>query len=490
MEEGISQNYTCNDYGVRIFLNRRGLQSGSDNSDTRSQPPGLFNARGDTKSRDVSHESNSRNRDCVGSSPCSVSRRIQNVKKVQGVLRVADRHPEGVCNSNRSTYSNHDHRFPIMDLIQRSSMVHQSLLNKIFYRVVPVCALSTAAVLALTDRASARSLSSVIMEPHGILTSPNTMKNIHDNFDNWVKIGELVYKGIQWVGNLPKNIPHYSVDLFSGVYKLIADLVLQTPTFIFDNSIIQDKMLVFSGLSVLIVSVMTAFTGIKQMIKKRHTDVKTISYRFLLATIVSGFAPFIFKMTFSGLNYLSTALNKMTQVELSNYAFVENLSLSALDTTVLIGFDLVSIALLIPILLQSGKRWFDLLCLSAITPLAMSSFVFNETRRYYSAWLEAIISKGKTQLVYAFFIFIMSVFMFGTVGVASTSGLLIKMLILLGGLMTMANPPRMVLSQVDKDGDIGGYANKVKKSTGSVYRTLTFNKFSAAKKLMKKFRRS
>jgi hypothetical protein len=53
------------------------------------------------------------------------------------------------------------------------------------------------------------------------------------------------------------------------------------------------------------------------------------------------------------------------------------------DTFIIILFDLASIALLIPVCLASGKRWFNIMCLACIT-FSFICMDFDRHRHYFN----------------------------------------------------------------------------------------------------------
>jgi hypothetical protein len=350
--------------------------------------------------------------------------------------------------------------------------------------------MSTAALTLMAQQASAKSWQDIIMDKHGILTNPHLIHNMTHDLDTWIKIGNHIWSGMQWITNLPDHLPEYSIQIMTSIFNIISNVTLNTPLFIFDNPVIQDKTLIFSGISILLVIFATILNGIKRMCRKQFTPLKQIMPKFFTATIISGSSPFLFKTGFSALNKLCHWVNDLTN-NMSNLEFINHHTMGFFDGLMLGGFDLVSIALLIPILLKTGKRWFDLLCLSAITPLAMTAYVFDETKHLFNKWFNAIIIRGQTQVVYAFFLFIMSVFIFGTVGlgVHSVYDILMRLLILVGGLMTLANPPEYVTRLTDNVQPIKDFGKDIKQSAINTYHTLTFNKFAMARNLYRKFKK-
>lgn len=310
-------------------------------------------------------------------------------------------------------------------------------------KLIPISVMSTAALALLANQASAKSWQDIVMDHHGILTNPHLIKNMSTNLDQWVNIGNHIWAAIQWIDNFPAHLPEYSLSIMSNIFHLLSNIVLETPLFLFDNPLIQSKTLIFSSVSILLVTILTILNGIKRMLKQRYTSIKEIAPKFFIATAISGFAPFLFKGGFKFLNFLSRSLGDLT-FHISNLDFVTGGNMGFIDGLMLFGFDIVSIVLLIPILLKTAKRWFELICLSTITPLAMSAYVFNETKYLFNKWFKAIIDRSQVQLVYAFFLFIMSVIIFSTAGLTSSYAIIVRLLILVGGLMTLANPPEYV----------------------------------------------
>ena len=127
---------------------------------------------------------------------------------------------------------------------------------------------------------------------------------------------------------------------------------------------------------------------------------------------------------------------------------MSQLKLSGFDTTVLLGFDAMLIALVFPILLQNARRFFDLTFLTVMTPFALSCYVFDEYRYLFSKWWHRIKHLASIQLVFAIFICIMGLIIFGIP--ATTGGsFLVKLLIIAGGFFRLANPPSIIKQKID-----------------------------------------
>src|SRR5690606_19438467 len=121
------------------------------------------------------------------------------------------------------------------------------------------------------------------------------------------------------------------------------------------------------------------------------------------------------------------------------------------EMSMFIGFDIALIGMLIPVLLQNFRRWFELLVLAVVSPLALSCSVFKAHEHFYHIWLNAIKKKSLTQLVYAIYLVIIGTLMFGTKTPETGLDLLTKLGIMIGGLYSMANLPLFIRSYMDNN---------------------------------------
>lgn len=329
-----------------------------------------------------------------------------------------------------------------------------------------------------------------IFTKEGLVERGGSWQEIKGFVDQWSEIGNTLSNGIHFINQLPENMPIYSVQLLSKIYELLTTTVLYTPLFIFNNSLIKDTSLVLAGVSILLVTILTMVEGIKKMLKKKNTDVKKILSRYLLAITGAGFSPFLFEKSFQLINSLTKAISQIGSHKISQFnifssadsvlGFINN---GFMETTLLIVFDAIVLALLIPIILQTGRRWWDLLCLSSLTPLSLSAWIFDDYKHYFDKWWANIKLLAQTQLIYAIYICLMGVFIFGTAGVVTGSGLIAKMLIIIGGLMRMSNPPAFIRAKVDTGDDMEDVGINFYKTMKDVYDTVSLKKLRSMKYL-------
>ena len=292
---------------------------------------------------------------------------------------------------------------------------------------------------------------------HGTPNGIGFSENFAEAVELWRSIGSTIVKIIEWFNNFNENIAHFSVDLLAGIYKNLSMLVLHTPTILFSNSWFSDSVFTFTSISI----AMFTITFILQVLKKtvsakefnpsvKYTETKDVIKKYAMAVVGIGFTPFLFEKGFGLLNTCAKFITSLGYYEISSNEF-SDINSSLVDSIALLGFDLVLIGALVPIFLQNGRRWFDLICLAGISPLALSAWCFEDTKHLTSMWWKSIKDIGMVQIIYSFFIAMMGIFMFGTRGYTSGFGLIVKVAVIAGSLTRLANPPQFLLRMTDSN---------------------------------------
>lgn len=264
-----------------------------------------------------------------------------------------------------------------------------------------------------------------------------------------------------------------SVDLFIWVYETLCNVVLHTPLFLFDTEWFSKNILMFTGLSIGAVVLMSIYEGYKRLlsniIKKQppHTDMGRISSRFPLVILGSGLAPVAFYYGFKGINYVTATILDINTAQLKNSApemALSNFNESFVQTIMYIGFDIALIGFLIPILFQNVRRWFDLFACGTLTPLALSCWMFKQHEHYFHKWWNHIKKCSMTQLVYAGYLLILSGVMFGLSSPSTDKEFLIKIGIIIGGFSRLTSLPKFVSSQIDNSNGVNKTWEDAKKA--------------------------
>lgn len=356
-------------------------------------------------------------------------------------------------------------------------MVYKTLVKLTKKLVIPFGVVTSSFLFTKTK--VARAESNWLIQPEGALYKVAKHKAGESKggdtgiLETWGTIGEYLMKTIEWFIHLPENIAQLSVNLLTKLYELLMH-VLQTPLFIFNNSYIKDATMVFTSSSILIVTILTLIELMKRMFKKRHTDFKDIMSRWSLAVIGSGFAPFLFEQTFNLLNLASKAITQIGASEIKSEQVMNYLKLSGFNTVMLVGFDLILIAIMIPIFLQNFRRFFDLMCLSAITPLALTAWVFDDYRPYFNKWWTQLKSLGSVQIIYSLFICLLGIFIFATKNMVDGTGIFLRLGVCIGGLYRLANPPQFIKSKFDNGDDAIDMTKDLWNTSKNVWNTVTF----------------
>jgi len=283
-----------------------------------------------------------------------------------------------------------------------------------------------------------------------------------------------------WFKEFPQHVYDFSIDIFAFIFKMLMLVGLQTPSFIFNGSYTNGTTMIFSIISISIVILLTMYESFQQMISKvaktRYTDFQTIMKRFPLVIAVAGFTPFLFEKGFQFINKLTRGIISMGGKLFESNEINNLISLSGVDLLGMILFDVVALGLLIPILLQGGRRWFDLFVLCTVSPLALTAWIFDRHRHLHSQWWNEIKRLSVIQLVFATFITLMGVFLYGARFI-SADYWVYKTLIILGALFRLSNPPSFVRSYARGESDVQDMYDSYKKSAIGIYDTLTLKKF-------------
>lgn len=326
---------------------------------------------------------------------------------------------------------------------------------------------------SLTERGD---VSKGIFSKEGIGSRGGSLAEFKSFFESWdiamKKFNEITI----WFNDIHQHVAEASVNLISYIYEILTKIILHTPLFIFNNSYIKNTSLTLAMVSITLVTILTIFESIMQISKQRHTKFIDVLKRYPIAIGITGFAPFLFETGFKVINKLSSAITQIGGAINRNGAMVMEAPTSTLDVIIMLIFDGMLLGLLIPIFLQNGRRWFDLLTLSVISPLALTAYCFDRHRHHFDRWWDQVKKLSLVQIVYSVFIMLMGVFIYGTRFM--TGGffevLVFKQLVVLGALYRLGNPPNFVKRLTDNGGDVVGMGTNFFNTFRRTYDTLTF----------------
>ncbi len=296
-------------------------------------------------------------------------------------------------------------------------------------------------------------------------------------FSKLEQVVNFLISGGDTIKNAPSTLPNASIEFLAWIYKTISSVILYTPLMLFNNDYFTDTTGIFMTISAGLVVILTIFEGIKRMCKKDSTGIKEIGMRVPVATIVAGAAPWLFKKTFQFLNYISSIFINLSHKQMTHIKENPLVMWDGLNTVALLGFDIVLLVMMFGIFIQNGRRWFDIICLGCLCPVALSAWIFKDYRHYFDTWLSNVKDLSFVHLYYAIFLFIIGMIMFGTPMyslVAMPTAFLAKFLIIIGGLYRLKHPPRIFASRMES----GVGINTMIKTVGN---SLLMAKFPMAK---------
>ena len=195
--------------------------------------------------------------------------------------------------------------------------------------------------------------------------------------------------------------------------------------------------------------------GFKRMLGLSGTSLKQIIARLPLLIGVCGFAPYLFVKAIEAMNSMTQMIISIgtsilgTSTYVSDWEFI--LAGEAFEVIGLFLFIVLYIALLIPMMLNHGRRWFSMIELAILTPFAMLGYVFDSLKDLHQSWWTSLKGLFLVQIVYSIFVTILSLLMFAVPFPTSIEGLFAKLLVILGGLYMLAIPPQSVKKYFDHD---------------------------------------
>ncbi len=299
-----------------------------------------------------------------------------------------------------------------------------------------------------------------------------TVNSVDKAVDSFNKMMEVLDKVVEWFKNLKQNISEITVDVLTGSYSLITDVVLHTPLLLFDNTWFKGNILTFTGLSLSMVIILSMYEGIQRIIShffnnkpRPHTDMMRISKRLPIVLLGSAIAPTAFYYGFKAINGLTKLITDIGKANMERgIGELKFDTATWLEIIAFLSFDVALIVMMVPVLLQNFRRWFDLIALGMMTPLALGCWMFKSLEHYFHSWWEHIKKCGLTQLSYAIFLVIIGTLMFGFTVPNDFMGLLVKVGVVIGGLWRMSSPPQILGRHIDRGSDINDMWDGAKKA--------------------------
>lgn len=239
------------------------------------------------------------------------------------------------------------------------------------------------------------------------------------------------------------------------IYKWVS-MVVYTPAFLFQNDFFKEMIRIFSGLSIGVVTIGCMVEGFKKLLGWSGTSFKQIAVRLPFMIGVCGFAPLGFVKAVEAMNWITNMIFNLgtnllnRSVPYRDELWQLDLYGDIFEAAGFLLFLILYIALLVPLMLHHGRRWFSMLSLGVLTPFAMLGYVFDSLKGLHDSWWTTLKGLFLVQIVYSVFVTILALMMFAVPFPNTLEGIFGKLLVVLGGLYTLAVPPTFVKKFFDK----------------------------------------
>lgn len=233
------------------------------------------------------------------------------------------------------------------------------------------------------------------------------------------------------------------------VFESVVDLILYTPITLISNAYVQKMWWIFVGITVGVLMVMCIVEAIRMVLGLSHSNFLQFLGRSVMAFLGMTFT--LPTMTY-GLDFVNRFVQYFMELSMGHVKtsqFVGE-SLSSVFANAGVGL-FVSIIFLVlflyymfRVLLYYGRRWFDILVATVISPLAFGSMIFETTAHYFQQWWSHVVQLYMVQIVHAVYVGVLAAIVLAPSFVNDTITGFFKILLLIGALWRMSTPPRFV----------------------------------------------
>jgi len=287
---------------------------------------------------------------------------------------------------------------------------------------------------------------------------------VKSKFTLWQNLQKSIESIKNFTPNMENQSPLKSILLI--MFSLL-EKVIFTPVSLFDNDYFRGILLKFGALSMGLVTSFVMLEGIKRIFNKSKSSYKQVLQKLPLVLGTVGFAPLLIVESMKILSFLTALILKMGVAMIGgqfNYTdgIVKGTGNALIDAVLYGAFVVLFTFQIIPILLSHGRRWFNMMSLTMLTPLAMLGYIFDSLSQFHKKWWSSLKKSYLSQIYYAGFVTILHLIMFGIPTPMTYQGVFSKLLIVLGGLHAFANPPGFIANLTNNGMDTYRSINQFK----------------------------
>lgn len=250
-------------------------------------------------------------------------------------------------------------------------------------------------------------------------------------------------------------------DTFSAMTKMVTTI----PVELLNNPGVHKMQGLFMGYSVLMMIFLSIIEGYKALIGVNYTRISTMFGRTFVALVGAGLTvPAVVWLVkcsnlavemilllgetyFNGSSDIGTVLKDFSKSGGVNFAA---------SLLFLVAF----FYFIVQAMFKVGIRWFDLLMNVVTSPFAWASYLTNGTASHLASWMASTGKLILINMVYAFYVIVISVLIMAPGPVESFGGWTGRMLLLVGGLYRLANPPAWIAG-MDTSGSMAPFVKKM-----------------------------
>ncbi len=250
---------------------------------------------------------------------------------------------------------------------------------------------------------------------------------------------------------IPDYFHSFLYWLLGWIFRLVCGVVYTLPIWIFTSTGFIHTFSLVTVLSISLIGLKGVWKGISMGYAKQEASNKEVGgivWRLVLVMIGIGFLPMGLDVATRIINRVTLAIGRFGFSQVTNMPDISSLnnavitqSFTDIDVFGMAIFDALLLWNAIPLLFQAGRRWVDMAILGVVSPLALSCFVFEDTKHYGRTWWNGVKRIGIEQIWQVSLLAFLLLLMFGSKQITGPADVLVKVLLLIGGLSRMKQPP-------------------------------------------------
>lgn len=238
-------------------------------------------------------------------------------------------------------------------------------------------------------------------------------------------------------------------EFTSTLFESITQLVLHTPITLLSNLYVQKLWWVFLGITVAMLMVMCVVEGIRMALGISKDGFLYFIGRTFMAFLGISVALPTMVYSLDGVNrFVDFLLDQMFQTHGTSVSIGESLretlASAGLGIITTFIFFVLFLFYMFKLVLIYGRRWFDLIASTIISPLALGALSFQSTAPFFGIWWKNVVHLYLMQIVHTVYIGILSIIVLAPNFFADANMALAKLILIIGGLWRISSPPNFM----------------------------------------------